>query len=248
VTILVAVETLLLVLLTIVVAGLLRSHAEILRRLGPEGDREREEETFAPGIARPPARDGTSAAHDIAGTTPWGEAIQVGLAPGSPSTLIAFLSSGCLTCETFWTAFSSAERPPIPGGGRLLIVTKDGSHESPARLRELAPRNLPVLMSSQAWSDYEVPAAPYFAYVDGASGAVHGEGAATGWAQVSALLRDALEDIELMRRDAGLVVTPAAASAGARRAIRVDDELAAAGIDPGHPSLYPGGSGEEADG
>ena len=32
---LVAVETLLLVLLTLLVAGLLRSHAEILRRLGP---------------------------------------------------------------------------------------------------------------------------------------------------------------------------------------------------------------------
>ena len=34
-TILVAVETLLLVLLSLVVVGLLRSHAEILRRLGP---------------------------------------------------------------------------------------------------------------------------------------------------------------------------------------------------------------------
>ncbi|MEA2353553.1 MAG: hypothetical protein QOJ14_1967, partial [Thermoleophilaceae bacterium] len=34
-TALVAVETLLLVLLILLVAGLLRSHAEILRRLGP---------------------------------------------------------------------------------------------------------------------------------------------------------------------------------------------------------------------
>ena len=37
-TVLVSVETVLLVLLVVLVAGLLRSHAEILRRLGPPGE------------------------------------------------------------------------------------------------------------------------------------------------------------------------------------------------------------------
>ena len=41
-TALVSVETVLLVLLVVLVAALLRSHAEILRRLGPEGGRSAE--------------------------------------------------------------------------------------------------------------------------------------------------------------------------------------------------------------
>ena len=43
----VAVETVLIVLLIVLVAGLLRSHAEILRRLGPAGD----------AVAPPPKRE-----------------------------------------------------------------------------------------------------------------------------------------------------------------------------------------------
>ena len=45
---LVSVETVLLVLLIVLVAALLRSHAELLRRLGPEG-------TDAPRVPEPPA-------------------------------------------------------------------------------------------------------------------------------------------------------------------------------------------------
>src|SRR5436305_980589 len=62
-TVLVACETLLLVLLVLLVAGLLRSHAEILRRLGPpeddspDGDRRLPSpERRAGGGGRSPAR------------------------------------------------------------------------------------------------------------------------------------------------------------------------------------------------
>jgi hypothetical protein len=232
-TVLVAAETMLLILLAIVVVALLRSHAEILRRL--EGG-EASGPGLDPSLPRPRTRNGTAPAADLAGASLDGDAVQVGLRPGGPSTLIAFLSSGCLTCHHFWDAFGSAAPPAIPGGGRIVIVTRDSSHESPSRLRELAPAGLPLVMSSDAWERYEIPTSPYFVYVDGPSGEIHGEGAASGWQQVVSLLRDALDD-----------EAPAGpGQSGPERAERIDADLSSAGIGPGDPSLYPG-SAEASD-
>jgi hypothetical protein len=75
-----------------------------------------------------------------------------------------------------------------------------------------------VVMSSAAWDDYAVPGSPYFVHVE--DGLVVGEGSGTEWSQVADLLSDALAE-----RDS---------------ADRVDAELEAAGIGPGHPSLRPG--------
>jgi hypothetical protein len=223
-TVLVACETVLLVLLVLLVAGLLRSHAEILRRLGPPQDRE---------LPEPARRAAARAAHDLAGLTPQHDALKVGLGDGSPPTLVAFLTSGCTACERFWQDLRADRRPPeLPSAVRVVAVTKDSSHESPARLRGLAPPTVPVVMSSAAWRDYGVPAAPYFVYVDG--GRVHGEGSASTWQQIASLLRDAIED-------------HAGASGGERRTVDVDRALSAAGIGPGHPSLYPGGGADGED-
>jgi hypothetical protein len=243
VTILVAVETLLLVLLALMVAALLRSHAEILRRLGPPGEDEgpARSDRFADGLPTPTERTDATPAADVGGISLAGDGVQIGLGPGSPSTLLAFLSSGCLTCEGFWEAFAASESPGIPGGMRLVVVTKDTTHESPSRLRELASPDLDVVMSSAAWEAYGVPTSPYFVYVDGPSGTVHGEGAASGWAQVASLLRDAIADVD-SQAAGGVRVRRAG---GAERARRVEDELAAAGIGPGHPSLDPLASAED---
>ena len=54
---------------------------------------------------------------------------------------------------------------------------------------------------------------------------------------VASLLRDAIGDAEEAAR---LTVSQAG---GSERARRVDEELAAAGIRPGHPSLYPAEDG-----
>ena len=114
-TVLVAIETLLLVLLALVVVGLLRSHAEILRRLGPPEADERDSDVLVPGVPAPPSREGLREAPRITGMTLGGDGIQVGSGSGQPM-LLAFLSSGCLTCEGFWETFSQAEPPAIPGG------------------------------------------------------------------------------------------------------------------------------------
>jgi hypothetical protein len=214
---LVACETLLIALLALLVAGLLRSHAEILRRLGPpEAD-----SAGRPPLPEPAVRAGARAGHDVVGTTLDDDAVKLALGDGSPPTLLAFLSSGCAVCGGFWADLRERRRPPdVPPDIRFVAVTKGPEAELPARLRELAPTAVPVVMSSAAWRDYSVPAAPYFVYVE--AGRVQGEGSATGWKQIASLLRDAVDD----RADA---------------TAEVDEVLSAAGIGPGDPSLYPAG-------
>jgi hypothetical protein len=124
----------------------------------------------------------------------------------------------------------------VPGGARVVVVTKGAEAESPARLAKFAPPVVPVVMSSDAWSDYDVPVAPYFAYVDPGEGLVVGEGAAANWEQLVSMMEQALAD-------AGMST---AAPKGRRRArrsdapARADAALRRAGIEPGDASLYPG--------
>jgi hypothetical protein len=216
---LISVETVLLVLLVILVAGLLRSHAEIMRRLGP-GD---ERATPTPSVPIARARAGANeSAPELAGVTPAGDAVKLAFNGGGAPTLLAFLTSGCSSCAEFWG--SLGDRPP-PAGVRTVIVTHGAERERPGELASLSA-TIPVVMSSQAWSDYEIPGSPYFVLVDGG---VVGEGVATTWHALASLVGDALEDRLEAERGAG----------GERRAARIDDTLAAAGIGPGHPSLYP---------
>ena len=220
-TAVVVAETLVLALLVLLVGGLLRSHAEILRRL---------DELQPAGTAQAAPVRASSAAHDISGVTLAGDAVHIGVTRPGSATLLAFLTSGCSTCQTFWEAFADP-RSTLPAGVGLVVVTKDPSHESPVRLGELAPAGVRVVMSSAAWSDYEVPASPYFVHVD-AAGELAGEGTAQGFDQVRSLLADAVADVADANRR------------GSReRALRAEQELAAAGIGPGHPSLYPSGDG-----
>jgi hypothetical protein len=220
-TALVTAETVVLVLLTLLVAGLLRSHAEILRRLSELGAGAPGERTLAEGLAEP--RADMPQAVDVAGRTPAGDAVQVAVTrPGAP-TLLAFLTSGCGVCQGFWEALGADARPALPGGVDVLVVTKGWEEESPSRIRELAPPGVRTVMSSTAWRDYRVPGAPYFVHVD-ASGRVAGEGAAREWTQVTSLLRDAAADVRL--------------AGGRDDPDQVDRELAAAGLDADDPSLY----------
>src|SRR5690242_2324582 len=186
--VLVACETLVLVLLVVLVVGLLRSHAEILRRLGPAGDEGEAEWQHDPSLPEPGQRAGVREGHDIVGSTLGGDAVQIGLGSEAPPTLLAFLSSGCSVCAGFWDDLRLRRKPAeLPLGIRLLAITKGVSDESPSRVRELAG-DVPVVMSTAAWHDYAAPAAPYFVYVRG--GDVHGEGSASNWRQIASLLRD----------------------------------------------------------
>ena len=201
----VSVETVLLVLLIVLVAALLRSHAEILRRLGPE-------DLGGRSLPEPAAGARTdAAAPELAGATPTGDAVK--LAFHDTPTLLAFLGSGCTSCAGFWEKLGDAR--PVPEL-RTVIVTRGADREQPAKLRRLAPDGVPVVMSSEAWEQYGVPGTPYFVLVQ--DGVISGEGVATTWSALTSLVGDAVEDQR-----------------------GVDERLAAAGIGPEHPSLFPGG-------
>jgi hypothetical protein len=185
--------------LAVLVAGLLRSHAEILRALhdlgvdlGPGADAPPGTLRVLPTVPRPRAE--TRQAADVAGVTPTGDATSIAVVGAQHPTLLAFLTSGCTTCADFWSAFAQGDSLRVPGDARLVVVTKGEDGESPARLRKLTPRDVPVIMSSSAWAAYEVPVAPYFAYVDGPTGRIVGEGAAATWEHLVGMMEQALAD------------------------------------------------------
>lgn len=240
-TVLVVALTVAVALLALLVVGLLRSHAEILRQLHTLGAGRQDVTPAGPAQApfevRPdvvgPADVTGTVAGDISGRTPDDEAALVSVS-GEHHTLLAFLSSGCLTCQNFWDAFASPATLGLPEGIRLVVVTKGAGMESESAVRGLAPPAQPVVMSTQAWDDYGVPGSPYFVLVDGPAGRVAGEGSATAWEQVVRLVGEATADRAIaIRRHRG-----EDSGDGQHREARADRDLAAAGILPGHASLY----------
>jgi hypothetical protein len=204
----VLVDNIVLGLLGLLLVGLLRSHAEILRRLAesesqstrslpsPNGSSAPATTRVAPYLPQP--RDGSDAASEVVGETLDGRAMKITVQ--GENKLLAFLSSGCLACQPFWKGLHSGEDKDLPGGARLVVLTKDSAYESPSRLRELAPSGTSLIMSSTAWEDYKIETAPYFIYIDGNEARVMSEGAASSWHQVASLLRDAIGDQEYARR------------------------------------------------
>ncbi len=210
----------------VLIAGLLRSHAEILRALHDLGAGLELDRAGGGPVAvtidgvRTPRRDGAPAPTSLTGSTLDGERVALRLDGGS-DVLLAFLSSGCTTCQAFWTAFA-APSVVVPGGARLLVVVKDLDEESPSALAERRPPEVEVISSSAAWDAFAVPGSPYFVYVDG-SGRLVGEGSAATWPAVATLMEQAHAD----RRPRGRT----------DRDARDTEALAAAGIRPGDPEL-----------
>lgn len=250
--VLVAAETVVLVLLTVLVVGLLRSHADILRRLhaldGGDVAAEPGSDLVEPppfqvhdAVPSPSGRAEFPAAADVTGTGLGDDAVAVRVVDTPQRTLLAFLTSSCITCRTFWDAFQRRDTE-LPGDVRLVVVTKDAAEESLPNLRELQPpSDVPLVMSSAAWSAYDVPGSPYFVLVDGAEGVVTGEGTGASWSQVRNLLAQATGDDEFVdgvRSAPGRRARRGTDSVDAQER-RVDRELLAAGIRPGDPSLYP---------
>jgi hypothetical protein len=237
-------------LLALLVAGLLRSHAEILRalhHLGVDMDPARADDDF--GVSAPvgsptirsaevPKRPSRGAV-DVVGTTPEHDAISIAVVGAQHLTLLAFLSSGCGSCLVFWDVFRDGGPVEVPGDARLVCVTKDAGEESVSSIKRLAPHDIPTVMSSKAWADYDVPVAPFFVLLEGESGEVTGEGAANDWGQVQSLLHTALDDADMLDRKGNLKHGRARKpKADLLREARADRDLLAAGILPGDPSLY----------
>lgn len=247
--------TALVVVLTVIVAaqlvlliGLLRSHAEILGQLHqlgvgsdpsvPRGSvpRDGSPVTSPAGFPTPaplPTQLGPIAppegrrAVDVTGATPDGEVVGLRTVDVDHDTVLVFLSSSCAGCAPYWRDL--AGDLGVPDGTRVVVVTREEPDEDAASIAELAPSGLPVVMSSEAYEDLEVPGSPYVVHVEGRTGRVRGEGTAATWSAVRDLL---------LRGSRSEGSPRAKAAADARRERDADRHLLAAGISPGDASLY----------
>lgn len=241
-------EIVVVALLAVLVVGLLRSHALILRDLAGmrqelEGqqalDRAQAPPTSPPlekrGLADLPEADLSPEA--LAAEIAVIEGIDLDLEPQTwevgatgRATLIAFLSSGCLVCGQFWRDLDA--RGDELGDVDVVVVTKGREEENLGKLRHLAGGALRVIMSTSTWERLEVPGSPYFVLLDAQGHTIAGAGSAQDWAQMSSLIQDYLLELEILTGD----------DAGRTRELsRVEREnavLAAAGLDPDDPSFF----------
>ena len=229
------IEALAILLLAVLVVGLLRSHADIMRSLHELGVRD-PSVLQRRGTPEPRPRIGAGGVPDLTGVSLEGSAIHIGVAGTDHRTMLAFLSTGCSSCLGLWEGLAAPDLLDDLPGVRLVVVTKSPEAESQSRLRELAPSGVTLIQSTEAWEAYGIPVTPYFVLVDGRSGEVVGEGSAGSWPQVISLLGRALADARIAE------ATPE------NEGFRADAELKRAGIGPGHPSLYPdtAAEGDEA--
>lgn len=190
-TVLVVLETVVLAVLVVLVSGLLRSHAMILRRFSELGLETAERPTPRvrprPGPSPRAPRLAGQPAVDVSGVGLDGSGLAIRVAGVEADTLLVFLSSGCATCGAFWEAMADPDLA-LPRGTRLVVVAQGADREQTTLLAELAPGHLPLVLSSQAWQDYAVPGAPYAVLVEGPAGRVAGEATAPTLAEVLSLL------------------------------------------------------------
>ena len=240
-TALLVVETVILAVLCVLVAGLLRGYASVLRRLHQlDGGPDAGPPPFrtAPGIVSPEeqpgqrieGRDEWAEAHDIDGVSLRGEIVSVRTVGVPHDTVLAFLSASCEGCAGFWHELSDGGWS-TPPGSRLLVVTRGADAESPSVLSQLCPPEIDLVMSGQAWSDYQVPGSPYLVVTDGRTGRVKGEGSGLSFSQVGGLIRQSVAD----SRHPVMAHRP---DADRRRERDIDRILLGAGIGPQDPSLY----------
>lgn len=240
--------SLVVLVLCVLVAGLLRAYASLLRRVhlldGGEAGAAAAGQVGARPVAAPlpdPAFPGRpagavpaagavdQAAHDVAGTAPDGEVVRLKVVEAPQETVLLFLSSSCPGCGPYWDALAAGGTRRALGDARLVVVTQGPQHESPAEIDRLAPPGVDVVMSDRAWADYEIPGSPFVVVVEAGASTTRGHGTGADLDQVLSLVRRADGDRPVRKR-----------GRDAEREEQVDEVLRSAGIGPGHPSLYGG--------
>lgn len=238
-TVIVVLLAIVVAVLAVLVVGLLRSHAVLLRHLHDLGVGLGDE--VDPGAPSAPALHAQLRPHapgragaDIEGVSPDGEDLALAVAGTAHDTVLVFLSASCTTCQAFWEALAEPGRVQLPAGTRLLVVTQGPEAELPSEVARLAPPGVTTVMSSTAWVDHDVPGSPYVALVEAGTGRIRGSGTGASWEQVAELLQLAEGE------GGGSASRPPGrrAAADQRREQELDRILLDAGIEPGDPSLY----------
>jgi hypothetical protein len=245
----VAALTVVVAVLTLFVLGLLRSHAELLRRTA-DLERERQEPANTPapdqmpeGVVPAPETIAQTSVSAIEGLDCTLEPYRLAVADvHEPYLLVAFLSTTCLTCLDIWRDVieEGDDARRVEAGddaASLLIVLKAREFENLGKAAGLAAETpVPVVMSGEAWSELDVPGSPYFALIATREQRVVGAGSAQSWEQLRSLAGDGMLELSFAM---GASSNGGGGARGGYRSIieREDDDLRRAGIYPGHPSL-----------
>lgn len=170
-----------------VTALLAQSHRVLLQRLdAAEADLARNARSTEPVRASGRRKVVGSVVPPIVGHTLDGQPMTRELSPNR-RTLIAYLSSSCHTCATFWKQFRAES--PVTDDLDVVIVTKDARIEQVDALVDLAPTDVDVVLSSAAWDTVGVPGSPWFVTVAAGTSVVDGAMTATSWRQLSRALK-----------------------------------------------------------
>ncbi len=150
---------------------------------------------FVSGLRPIPTRVGSDAiktsaglpASDLRGVSPAGDAVEVAIG-GYGRVLLAFLATKCDGCDAFWKGLAGAgeaegqERPRLPPDVTPVIVTRGPGTVAPGAVAGLAaPGGSLVVMSDQAWADYQVSGYPFFVLVNGSTRTIVAETVGFGW-------------------------------------------------------------------
>ncbi len=203
------------VLLGVLVIGLLRSQAQVLRLLeeitrpgageGAADDGAADDgvaddagrpEPGAPGRlpsrSRRPARSAPSRPSrvgsdgtDIRGESPEGNRLRLGVAE-VPRVLLVFLTSSCRSCRPLWDALSAGQAATLPSRPVVAVVTPSPTTEDRSRVADLAG-DAPVVMSSDGWHDYAITGSSFVVVVD--RGTISAEGPVGSWDELEGLVR-----------------------------------------------------------
>lgn len=92
--------------------------------------------------------------------------------------VLVFLTSSCQPCQAVWKEL------PAAAGSQVAVVTPGSGTESRRAVAQLAPSSVRVLMSSDAWFDYGVRAAPWVVEIEAGTIVAEGRplGEAVAWA------------------------------------------------------------------
>jgi hypothetical protein len=126
----------------------------------------------------------------VSGVSSAGEPIELRLDEVGGRILLAFLTTDCLGCQTFWDVLRRVEDSHLPSDVSAVVVTKGPSSVAPGEVGASAAGfgPVPVIMSDQAWADYRVTSYPFFVVAEARSRIVIGEAVGLGWDDVLALL------------------------------------------------------------
>jgi len=127
---------------------------------------------------------------DITGSDPAGEVVELRLERSRGRILLAFLTTDCNGCLSFWDSFRRVADAGLPPDVSAVVITKGPGSVSPRDVAALASGidRVPVIMSDKAWTDFGVLGYPFFVVVEVATRSVIGETVGFSWDDVLSIL------------------------------------------------------------